>query len=227
LYIHLEVTRVSSKLELKKKFSITFSMKSDNIWITSDTHYMHKNICRGVSNWKLDTPESQAAVRDFETLEEMNLAIVNNINSVVDQNDFLIHLGDWSFGGFERIEEFRSMINCKNIALVLGNHDHHIQSNRKEVKNFFTLVANYEELKFSNSSHNGLVILCHYPIASWRDMRKGSLMLHGHCHLKGEKRFGEGKRMDVGLCGSPEFRPYHIEEILKLLNEREEQGNAS
>ena len=39
-------------------------------------------------------------------------------------------------------------------------------------------------------------------------------MLHGHQHLKGDVRFGEGRRMDVGMCGSPEFRPYHIDEVL-------------
>jgi hypothetical protein len=45
-------------------------------------------------------------------------------------------------------------------------------------------------------------------------------MLHGHQHLKGDSKFGEGKRMDIGLDGSPNFRPYHIEEIVKILNGR-------
>jgi len=26
---------------------------SSKIWITSDTHYGHKNICRGVTDWRL------------------------------------------------------------------------------------------------------------------------------------------------------------------------------
>jgi hypothetical protein len=46
-------------------------------------------------------------------------------------------------------------------------------------------------------------------------------MLHGHQHLKGDKRFGNGKRMDVGMCGSPEFRPYRLEEIVDLLKDAE------
>ena len=77
------------------------------VWVTSDTHYSHTNICRGITNWRLpngDVPEKQT--RPFETLDKMNASIVNNINEVVGQDDVLIHFGDWSFGGFEQIEEF-------------------------------------------------------------------------------------------------------------------------
>ena len=75
------------------------------VWVTSDTHYSHTNICRGITNWRLhngDIPEKQT--RPFETLDKMNASIVNNINEVVGQDDVLIHFGDWSFGGFENIE---------------------------------------------------------------------------------------------------------------------------
>jgi calcineurin-like phosphoesterase family protein len=78
-----------------------------NIWVTSDTHYNHKNICRGVTDWRTQDgsiPEKQT--RNFSNLEKMNNAIVNNINEVVGQDDVLIHLGDWSFGGFEKIQEY-------------------------------------------------------------------------------------------------------------------------
>ena len=45
--------------------------------------------------------------------------------------------------------------------------------------------------------------------------------LHGHCHLPTELRFGKGQRMDVGMDGHPEFRPYNIKrEIIPLLDKR-------
>jgi hypothetical protein len=45
--------------------------------------------------------------------------------------------------------------------------------------------------------------------------------LHGHCHLPTNKRFGVGKRMDVGMDGHPEFRPYNlIREVVPLLKNR-------
>lgn len=51
-----------------------------NTWITSDTHYNHTNICRGVSTW-----EDGRGTRDFQTLEEMNSTLVHNINSKVQE----------------------------------------------------------------------------------------------------------------------------------------------
>jgi calcineurin-like phosphoesterase family protein len=105
---------------------------SQNIFFTSDTHYNHKNICRGVSNWKDingNVPINQT--RNFQSLEEMNDNIVNAINSKVKENDILFHLGDWSFGGINNIYEFRKKIKCKNIHLILGNHDHHIENNKQ------------------------------------------------------------------------------------------------
>ena len=74
-------------------------IKIDNnikVWITSDTHYSHTNICRGVTNWRM--PDGSVPIiqtRDFETIDKMNSSIVNNINEVVGQDDILIHLGDW------------------------------------------------------------------------------------------------------------------------------------
>ena len=48
-------------------------------------------------------------------------------------------------------------------------------------------------------------------------MHHGNYMIHGHQHLRGDERFGNGRRMDIGMCGSDEFRPYHIEEIIAQL----------
>lgn len=189
-----------------------------DVWITSDTHYNHKNICRGVTNWRLpngDVPESQT--RDFKNLELMNDVIVHSINGVVGQDDILIHLGDWSFGGFEMIEEFRNRIFCKNIHLVLGNHDHHIERNREDIQRLFTSVSFYNTLTIDDYKFR----LMHYPISSWDGLAKGDMHLHGHCHLPTNKRFGQGKRMDVGMDGHPEFRPYHImREVVGLLAKR-------
>ncbi len=184
----------------------------NNIWVTSDTHYMHTNICRGVTKWKIDTPEGLEAVRDFETLEEMNTALVENINKYVKPDDWLLHLGDWSFGGFEMIAKFRSLLNCRNIILILGNHDHHILKNKDNVRDLFTHVEEEMEIHTGGIKFH----MQHYPHIEMKD----GYMLHGHIHSKGGKRFGNGKMMDVGICGSPEFRPYHIQEIVYELYTR-------
>lgn len=48
-----------------------------NIWFTSDTHFGHKNICRGETRWATIDKDTGMKIpsqntRDFETLEEMN-----------------------------------------------------------------------------------------------------------------------------------------------------------
>ncbi len=67
------------------------------VWFTSDTHYAHSNICRATTQWT----GSDNLTRDFKSLDHMNDTLVNNINEIVHQDDILIHLGDWSFGGFD------------------------------------------------------------------------------------------------------------------------------
>lgn len=184
------------------------------VWITSDTHYAHKNICRGVTNWRLpdgSVPEKQT--RPFDTLEKMNAAIVNNINEVVGQDDILIHLGDWSFGGFENIEEFHNRLVCKNIHLILGNHDHHIDRNRGDIRKLFLSVSWFDQFEYQGET----IEMCHYPISSWNALRKGRIHLHGHCHLPFDKKISNGRRMDVGMDGNLEFAPYDLKEVIKAL----------
>jgi calcineurin-like phosphoesterase family protein len=192
--------------------------KDRKVWIISDTHYGHKNICRGVTAWRLpdgSIPISQT--RDFKTIEQMNESIVNNINSVVGQDDVLIHLGDWSFGGFENVKIFRDRIVCKEIHLILGNHDHHIENNRGDCQELFASVNHYTKLMYKF----GTFVLMHYPMASWDGLNKGHSHLHGHVHLPTNLRFGKGKKMDVGIDGNPNFGVYDMDDIIRMMNKRE------
>jgi len=184
------------------------------LWFTSDTHYNHTNICRGVSKWKDfngNVPIKQT--RDFNTLEDMNDVIVKSINSVVGENDILFHLGDWSFGGFENIVEFRNRILCKNIHLILGNHDHHIERNKDNIQRLFSSVNQYLRLSVSGYEF----ILMHYPIASWHNMNDNVIHLHGHVHLPPDKKLSQGKAMDVGVDGNF-LLPYSLNEITRIMN---------
>jgi calcineurin-like phosphoesterase family protein len=193
-----------------KKLHICDMLKIDRsmqVWITSDTHYGHKNICRGVTDWR--TPEGEIPVhqtRPFDTLDEMNDAIVGNINNLVGEDDILLHLGDWSFGGFDNIGEFRERVNCKNVILFLGNHDHHIEDNKNGCRALFAHVGYYDTIKYGDWKFPAM----HYPITSWDGLMKGRVHLHGHTHLPAAKRITNGRRMDVGMDGHPEFRPYDL-----------------
>jgi calcineurin-like phosphoesterase family protein len=196
-------------------------LNNSNIFVSSDFHFHHRNICRGVTRWGFyGQKELENATRDFQTLKEMDLAIVNSINSTVSKHDTLFFLGDWSFGGIEYVHEASQSIICENIHFIYGNHDHHIRNNKDNCQERFLSVSDYQKISVTEGITNLELILCHYPIASWDNMRNGSLHIHGHLHRKGDQVFGLGKMMDVGIDGHPEFRPYHISEIIKLLENR-------
>ena len=192
-------------------------LTSGVVWITSDTHYSHKNICRGVTNWRTkDGKIPIESTRDFNTIEDMNSVIVDNINSKIGPDDTLIHLGDLSFGGFDKIGQFLDRLVCKNIHLVLGNHDHHIKNNRENIHDRFLSVQNYLEVNIGGANF----VLSHYPLCSWNQLSKGAIQLHGHVHLPTNKKWGNGKRLDVGVDGN-NYQPYKLTEIVHMMDRRE------
>jgi len=193
--------------------------KGQRIFFTSDSHYSHSNLCRSTTNWS-----DVSKTRDFKSLDHMNDSIVNGINSMVGENDVLIHLGDFSFGGFENIGEFRSRIICKNVHLILGNHDHHIERNKGGVQDLFESINHYAVLNIrrpgkDNEMEKHSIVLCHFPIASWDSMNTGRIHLHGHTHLGPQIKIAAGRAMDVGADGNG-LDPYSLDEILKLLQDR-------
>lgn len=200
--------------------------KGQQIYFTSDTHYSHSNICRSTSRW----PESDKT-RDFETLEHMDNSIVDNINNVVGEDDHLFHLGDWSFGGFEKIREFRERIICKNVHIVLGNHDHHIDRDKEGIREIFSSVNDYVFLTVvrqgpnpnKDKSTKDRFVLCHFPIASWNGLSDGVIHLHGHVHLPPNKKIADGRAMDVGMDGNY-LVPYSLDEVIDLLKDRNKRS---
>lgn len=192
------------------------------IYFTSDTHYGHSNIVRGTSNW--NSPQS---VRDFDTLAEHNQALVDGINSVVKSDDVLYHLGDWSFGGINNIWEFRRQLAVKDIHLILGNHDHHIEKNKvlpnchyssfvhnvfevedganlidKNYKGIYDVRAQelFKTVQYVlNVKVNGRrFFLSHYAHRIWDQSHHGVIHLYGHSHSTLETE-PWGRSMDVGV----------------------------
>jgi calcineurin-like phosphoesterase family protein len=193
--------------------------KGQKLWFTSDTHYNHGNICSSTTKWT-----DPVTCREFKSLEHMNAHLVGNINEVVGQDDILFHLGDWSFGGFEQTELFRNQIVCKNVHIITGNHDHHIESDKEGCQKLFSSVNKYLNLVVKWNVGTPLMgeqrfALMHFPIASWDNMARGAIHLHGHVHFPADKRIGSGKMMDVG-CDGNELYPIEMSEILRLMNKQ-------
>jgi len=191
--------------------------KGQRLWFTSDTHYNHANICSATTKWT-----DPVTCREFKTLEHMNATLVGNINEFVGHDDILFHLGDWSFGGFEQIEIFRNQIVCQNVHIITGNHDHHIENNKEGCQSLFSSVNKYLNLnvKWSVGTHfagEQQFALMHFPIASWDNMAKGAIHLHGHVHFEPRIRIGKGKMMDVGVDGNGLY-PIELKDVLRLMD---------
>lgn len=80
-----------------------------NTWFISDTHFAHRNIL-----------EYEKDSRPFNSIEEMNEALICNWNKTVNATDIVYHVGDFAFG--RKNIEFAKFLNGKK-RLILGNHD--------------------------------------------------------------------------------------------------------
>ena len=190
--------------------------RSSMLYFTSDLHLGHDNAIEFTN-------------RPFSTVDEMNLALVQNINETVGTDDELWILGDFSFKiSKEQVRTLRKQIACRHVHLVYGNHDKDYSG-----EHIFQSVQHYKELK----TEYGRLVLFHYPILEWSAAHYGSIHLHGHIHSTGEynqenrkkmfsdrfpyghnpKREGLGLRIyDVGVDAN-HYRPISLVQIAEFL----------
>lgn len=160
-----------------------------NVFFCSDPHYGHSGIVMGTSKW-----DDKSGCRPFQTVEDHDRTLVNNINKTVGENDILFCLGDWSFGAYKtgenvtNIRKFREQLKCKNIHLTFGNHDSEIVSNKDNTRDLFSSTAHYREITIIEQPLNQKekakkqnIVLSHYSHRVWNNMQSGAWMLFGHC----------------------------------------------
>ena len=158
-------------------------------YYTSDLHFNHKLMLEK---------------RPFETLEEHDTTIIDNINNTCLAGDVLYVLGDFAFvNRVEDVDFFVKRIKPQ-VHMIWGNHDH-----RRIRKYPFAWSGYYKEVKGT--------VLFHYPIQSWNRTHYGSMHLHGHAH--GSLPQENIRRMDVGV-DTNNFFPYSEEEITTILEPR-------
>lgn len=184
----------------------------NNIWFTSDTHFGHSNIVLGTSKWA-----DKESCRKFSSIEEHDETLINNINSLVKPDDVLYHLGDWSFGGHFKIPIYRKRIKCKNINLIIGNHDSNIRRSNSPYKTLFSSIKDADLISVSFKDKKQNIFLSHYAHSVWPESHHGCVHLFGHSHnsLK-----GVGKSMDVGMDTNWYF-PYSLDEIMFYMESKE------
>jgi calcineurin-like phosphoesterase family protein len=129
------------------------------IWVTSDTHFGHKNIL---------VYEKEA--RPFASIEEMNERIIENWNGVVAPKDTIYHLGDFAFG--RRNVTIAGRLNG-NKRLILGNHDTYPSA---EYLLYFT--------KLYGMTYFERCVLSHMPVHPESLGARWLLNVHGHLHSR-------------------------------------------
>ena len=151
-----------------------------------------------------------------EAVELMNNYIVDGVNDTVGKDDTLYVLGDVLFSPKklyrERLEGIISRINCKNIHLILGNHDPDPDKDDQAktiLETFFSSVRRQRVI----SVHNQTIALCHHAMVSWDKSGRGATQLYGHYHGGAEawldRILPTRKSMDVG-----------IDNVAKILSKR-------
>lgn len=172
------------------------------IYFTSDSHYNHENIMEALN-------------RPFKTVSAMNAYMVKAWNKVVKSGDRVYHLGDFGYrirGIGDPLDDLiRSLNGC--ITLIRGNHDRYV----KKHEHLFHSVVDLGYMKLSSGDK---VMLCHYPMRTWRASHHGSFHLHGHSHGKINP---SGKMLDVGV-DCHDFRPISendVRRIMELLPDNE------
>lgn len=181
-----------------------------NIYFSSDFHLNHSNICGPkISQWK-------SGYRDFDTLDQMNQTILQNINKTVKFDDTLYFLGDFCFGGHEKTPHWRNQIRCQNIYWYKGNHD----SYQWRYKDMFIKTRDVDMIEIYKQK----IFLSHYKHGIWEGSHKGYWHLYGHSHASAE-HWVIGKSMDVGIDNAykilGEYRPFSFDEIKKLMDKRD------
>lgn len=176
-------------------------------FFTSDTHFGHGNIIKFCN-------------RPFSSVEEMDETIISRWNATIGKHDLVYHLGDFSFhGGVDKTKDIISRLNGHKF-LILGNHDKRIEGN-KMLRSMFVRVVDYLEIHdILPTGEKKKLVLMHFPILSWHGARKGSWMLHGHCHGNMKYPF-DGNIVDVG-CDPWGFEPVTTEKIAKHFEEKEQ-----
>lgn len=153
-------------------------------FFTSDTHFFHRKI-----------QEFCPATRPGKDYLEMTETMIYNWNSVIQKQDTVFHLGDFSFGSYEETRDVLDRLNGHK-HFIKGNHDQVIL--KSDLKLRFESVRDYFRTKIEGVD----VVMFHFPIKEWDKMHRGSYHLYGHVHGK-DMGLDDRRAMDVGIDARP------------------------
>lgn len=168
-----------------------------NVFIVSDTHFGHVNICKFKA-------KDGSKIRPWDDINEHDEALVQNWNSVVKPNDKVYHLGDVAIS--KKSLEILSRLNGDKI-LIRGNHD---IFDLKEYAKYFRDVRACHVLNGCMFSHIPIHTSC---------LEKFGCNVHGHTHINHVQRISDIGGMEndpsyLNVCVEhTKYTPLHLDEV--------------
>lgn len=167
------------------------------LWILADTHFSHARII-------------DYCKRPFDSVEEMDRVLVENWNKKVSAKDDMLHLGDWGFGGLERMQALRNKLRCSRVYIKKGNHDSKGRLRALGLTIEQTLIWGSGDRKQLVQVHTN-----HYPVPDWQTAPSTS---RAACHLYGHVHNSPHLHPPKSFCVSVEnigYAPMRYEEAIE------------
>lgn len=176
----------------------------ERVFVTADLHLFHNNMLK----W-----ESMPYRNIFTNTHEMHQKMIENWNSVVNDNDIVYILGDICFrNGKYAIDILKQLKGRKR--LILGNHDKYNEI--KKIEHLFEFVDFYETINYHYKDEYHHIIMFHYPISNWDRKHYKSIHVFGHTHGNYENG---GRSIDVGLDTEiAKFFPVLLDDVIDLMD---------
>lgn len=178
---------------------------SGKVWLTSDWHFNHdKDFI-----WK---------ARGFNSIQEMNEAIINRHNEVIAPDDTLYILGDVMLGGQDTSGiDMIAAIKGKKV-IVAGNHD---TGRRRQLYTETLGIPVYDAVRLEYQKYH--FYLSHYPTITTNiekeSLRQCTLNLFGHTHQR-EKFYNEIPAIYHVGVDSHDCYPVDLDTIISDMKEQ-------
>jgi calcineurin-like phosphoesterase family protein len=136
---------------------------ADKLYMTSDSHWGHFNICKYCH-------------RPFTSRKEMDATLISNWNSVVPEDGIVVHCGDFMLPhnvGDKEYVKIWNKLNFHTLILCRGNHDR-IECGTYNYGDKTVIVVDIAMILVEGIK----IMACHYPMLSYPT----DFQVFGHIH---------------------------------------------
>jgi calcineurin-like phosphoesterase family protein len=180
------------------------------IYFIADTHFGHDNVIKFCN-------------RQFETIKSMNNHMIESWNKVVQPDDEIYFLGDFSFKiNRKGSRYFLHQLNGKKY-FIKGNHDRSENLRNFQNSGLIEWWKHYHVLSYEYKEKTYNFSLCHYP--HYPVKGSDTICLHGHVHGLYEHRGTYYKYpgvLDVGVDNIG-YEPISIIRVIEFMERQRQQ----